>query len=157
MGDGWRSSQTWIVFETFLLKQAWPKVIHSNLSALDNNMMIIKAKLLSILTGLRKCFFPTQDESYEQAMKAIDKQPGWLGKAFIAIYFPSLNENEDKKSTLRRMLNRIILIASTSGILCLISKILDLHFLEGIFLMFCMSSLIPYIPYIVAKKQTHRQ
>lgn len=72
-----------------------------------------KKEILSIFTELRKNFFPTKEEAYEQAMRAIAKQPSWLGKAFIAIYFPSLIENEDKKSTLSRMLNRIILMGVT--------------------------------------------
>lgn len=113
--------------------------------------MPFKAKILSILTSLRKSFFPTQNESYEHAMS--EYRPGWLGKAFIAIYFPSINKNENKESTLRRMLNRIILIASASGTLCILSKILDLHFLEGIFLLFCVGSIFPYIAYVIAKKQ----
>lgn len=117
--------------------------------------MTYKTKLSLFLTGLRKIFFPTDNEIYEEAMSSA--QLGLPGKIFMAIYFPSINTNEDRKVTLRRMLNRIILIAGISGILCLWSMILDLHLLEGIFLIFCMSSIFPYIGYAFAKKQIQRQ
>lgn len=115
--------------------------------------MIIKTKLSSILTGLRKIFFPTNDEIYKEAMNSA--QLGLLGKIFMAIYFPSIKAGEDKKITLRRILNRIILIAGISGVLCIWSIILDLHFLKGVFLIFCMSAIFPYIGYVVAKKQLY--
>lgn len=116
--------------------------------------MSFKAKLSSTINGLRRIFFPTDEELYREAMS--NKQPGRFGKFFIALYFPSVKENEDKKSTVTRILNRVILIAGASGFFCIWSMILDLHLLEGIFLIFCMSSIIPYIAYVVTKKQVPR-
>ena len=113
--------------------------------------MSYKTKILLILTSLRKNLFPTNEETYEM-IKSL-KQPGMWGNFLIKIYFPSINLKEDKKATLSRMLNRIVLIAGISGILCLCSLFLDLHFLEGIFLIFCMSSIFPYIAYIFANKK----
>ena len=113
--------------------------------------MTYKTKILSILTSLRKIFFPTSDEMYQEITSL--KKPGKGGSFLIKIYFPSINVNENKEITLRRMLNKIILIAGISGILCLCSLLLELFFLEGIFLFFCMSSIFPYIAYVFAKKQ----
>ncbi|HAT7074243.1 TPA: hypothetical protein JAN90_16095 [Legionella pneumophila] len=116
--------------------------------------MSFKAKLSSTINRLRKIFFPTGEEVYREAMS--NKQPGRFGKFFIALYFPSVKENEDSKSTVTRILNRVILIAVASGFFCIWSMILDLHLLEGIFLIFCMSSIIPYIAYVITKKQVLR-
>lgn len=110
----------------------------------------MKNKLNVILHGPRKAFFPSNDEVMEQVISA--KEPGLIGKIFLAIYFPSPKENISKQIQLNRILNRAILIACIMGFLCLWSKYLELHFIEGIFLILTMASWFPYLAHLVIKK-----
>ncbi len=102
------------------------------------------------LRYLKKAFFPNTNniaELFSQPYK-----PNFFGKAFIAIYFPFLSKNLSKEKFLQLLLNRIIIIAGIMGGCCLWSKYLELHFIEGVFLLLTLSALFPYIGYIVAKK-----
>lgn len=77
--------------------------------------------------------------------------------SFSIIFFSSQNwafsPDKGEKEFLQRMLNRIILIASTTmGGMFIWSKYLEVRFLEGIFLIITLTSLFPYVGYLVAKK-----
>tara|TARA_B100000519_G_C14074452_1_gene358401 strand:+ start:211 stop:549 length:339 start_codon:yes stop_codon:yes gene_type:complete len=108
----------------------------------------MKFKIQSILKKIRKLYYTTTEEALELA----SKEPGIIGKLFMAIYFPSTGKNPCKKEFLQRMLNRIILIASTMGGMFILSKYLEIRFFEGVFLILALTSLFPYVGYLVAKK-----
>lgn len=108
----------------------------------------MKFKIQSILKNIRKLYYTTTEEALELA----SKEPGIIGKLFMTIYFPSTGKSLCKKDLLQRMLNRIILIASTMGSMFIWSKYLEVRFFEGLFLILTLTSLFPYVGYLVAKK-----
>jgi len=56
--------------------------------------MKVKFKIQSILQNIRKLYYTTTEEALELA----SKEPGIIGKIFMAIYFPSTGKNSCKKN-----------------------------------------------------------
>lgn len=74
---------------------------------------MIKSKLLSILKYLRVTFFPRIDEIMADLER--QREPGFIGKIFVCLYFPALNENMKMGECRKLLLNRAIVIASSIG------------------------------------------
>ena len=108
----------------------------------------MKLNIKPFLQSLRKLYYTTTDE----ALQLASKKPGLFGSIFLAIYLPRINKNISKEDFLQQMLNRMLLIVSTMGVLFLLSTYLKLNFLAGFSLLACLSGLLPYAGYAVAKK-----
>ena len=60
--------------------------------------MKVKFKIQSILKNIRKLYYTTTEEALELA----SKEPGIIGKLFMAIYFPSTGKTVVKKNCCRK-------------------------------------------------------